>query len=122
VVAVLASTSAAFAGCAANYLAPKYVFETLLSTTGTMALLVYLVIAVSQLRLRRTLLASKALKVRMWMHPFLGLFVVVLIVAAFIVMVCGQDHREEVVSTLGLSALLALTGMVVEWRRRKRYV
>lgn len=120
VVAVLASTSAAFAGCAANYLAPKYVFETLLSTTGTMALLVYLVIAVSQLRLRRTLVASKALKVRMWMHPFLGLFVVVLIVAAFVVMVCGQDHREEVVSTLGMSSLLALTGMVVEWRRRRQ--
>jgi GABA permease len=119
VVAVLASTSAAFAGCAANYLAPKYVFETLLSTTGTMALLVYLVIAVSQLRMRRMLVASNRLRVRMWLHPFLGLFVVALIVLAFLVMVCGQAHRSEVVSTLGLSAMLAMTGMLVEWRRRK---
>ncbi|MEM5440002.1 hypothetical protein [Paraburkholderia diazotrophica] len=56
---------AAFAGCAANNLAPKYVFESWLSTTRTIALLVYLVIALSQLRLRSQLLSSPKLRVRM---------------------------------------------------------
>ncbi|WP_322046595.1 amino acid permease [Paraburkholderia sp. J67] len=120
VVAVIASTSAAFAGCAANYLAPKYVFEALLSTTGTMALLVYLVITVSQLRMRQTLVASNKLKVRMWLHPFLGLLVVFLILVAFVGLLIGEAHRGEVLSTLGLSTALALTGVFVERRRRSR--
>ncbi|MBN3751764.1 amino acid permease [Paraburkholderia sp. Tr-20389] len=110
VFAVLASTLAAFAGVAANYLAPSFVFEALLSTTGSIALLVYLVIAVSQLRLRTRLHTQATLKVRMWLHPFLGLFVVLLIVGALGVMVSGQAHREEVVATLGLSAFLAAVG------------
>lgn len=46
--AVMASSLVAFLACGANYLAPKYVFDALLSTTGAIALLVYLVIAVSK--------------------------------------------------------------------------
>ncbi|BCZ80166.1 putative GABA permease [Paraburkholderia terrae] len=120
VVAVLLSTSAAFAGVAANYLAPKYVFEALLSTTGSMALLVYLVVAVSQIRLRAQLERDGKLKVRMWMHPFLGLFVILLIIGAFAVMVSGHAHRGEVVATLGLSALLACMGLFHQRRMGTR--
>ncbi len=117
VFAVLASTLAAFAGVAANYLAPSYVFEALLSTTGSIALLVYMVIAVSQLRMRARFLAQEKLKVRMWLHPFLGLFVVLLIIGALAVMVSGRTHRGEVVATLGLSALLACIGALQRKRR-----
>jgi len=112
IAAVLASTVVAFGGCAANYLAPKSVFEALLSTTGAIALLVYLVIAVSQLRLHSTLRQTHKLKIRMWLHPFLGLFVVFLIVAAFVMMLLGDAHREEVIATLGFSAALSLAGLV----------
>lgn len=118
VFAVLASTLAAFGGVAANYLAPSYVFEALLSTTGSIALLVYMVIAVSQLRLRARLHAQQKLKVRMWLHPFLGLFVVALIMGAFAVMVSGHAHRGEVVATLGLSAFLAYVGRLHQNRRK----
>ncbi len=118
VAAVLASTVVAFAGCAANYLAPAYVFETLLSTTGAIALMVYLVIAISQLRLRARLEREQRLKVRMWLHPLLGLFVVALIVGAFAVMVSGEAHREEVIATVGFGVVLAALGY---WHQKRAH-
>jgi AAT family amino acid transporter/GABA permease len=116
--AVIASSCVAFLACASNYLAPKYVFDALLATTGAIALLVYLVITVSQLRLHRTLAAEGHLKVKMWLHPFLGMVVVALIAGAFAVMLCSEDHRREVVATLGCSAALAAFGYVRQQRRR----
>jgi GABA permease len=114
--AVAASTLIAFAGCAANYSAPKSVFEALLSTTGAIALLVYLTIALSQLRLHAVLEQTVALKIRMWFHPFLGIAVVGLIVAAFVMMISGDAHRQEVLATIGASALLALVGYIHQRR------
>ncbi len=36
----------------------------------------------------------------MWGHPYLSALAIVLIVAAFVVMVNAPDHRQEVVLTL----------------------
>ncbi|WP_175778812.1 amino acid permease [Burkholderia anthina] len=120
VAAVIGSTLVAFVVVAANYLAPKYVFDTLLSSTGAIALVVYLVIAISQLKLRARLASTSTLKVRMWLHPWLGLLVVALIVGAFVVMVRSADHRQEVVATLASCAALALLGYWHQRRSRAR--
>ncbi|NTY37109.1 amino acid permease [Burkholderia diffusa] len=120
VVAVIGSTLVAFVVVAANYLAPKYVFDTLLSTTGAIALVVYLVIALSQLKLRARLVAESKLKVKMWLHPWLGLLVVALIIGAFVVMVRSEDHRQEVIATIGFSAALAAFGHWQQGRKRIR--
>ncbi|KAF1028732.1 MAG: putative GABA permease [Burkholderia plantarii] len=106
----------AFAGCAANYFAPKYVFDTLLSTTGAIALRVYFIIALSQIRLRAQLLRRGALKVRMWGHPYLSSVVIVLIIGAFGMMLQTPDHRQEVVATLVASVVLAIGGWLVQRR------
>ncbi|MEX3942853.1 hypothetical protein AB4Y44_25450 [Paraburkholderia sp. BR10937] len=110
----------AFLACASNYLAPNYVFDALLAGTGAIALLVYPVVTVSQLRLHRTLAAEGRLKLKMWLHPFPGLVVVALIAGAFGVMLCSEDHRREVVATPGCSAALAAFGYVRQQRRRVR--
>lgn len=57
-VAVLLSTSAAFLTVVVNYYAPAKVFKFLIDSYGAIALLVYLVIAVSQLRWRKILRAE----------------------------------------------------------------
>jgi AAT family amino acid transporter/GABA permease len=118
--AVIGSTLVAFAGCAANYIAPKYVFDTLLSTTGAIALLVYFIIALSQLLLRARLVREGTLKVRMWAHPWLSTLTLFLILAAFVVMVRAPDHRQEVAATLGASVVLALFGVFSQRRRVQR--
>jgi len=115
VYAVLTSTMVAFAGVAANYLAPKYVFDALLSTTGMIGLLLYLVIAVCQVRMRSKLTPAQ-LRVKMWFHPFLALAVIAMIVAACGAMLCSPDHRQEVIATVGCSVALAAVGY---WRQRR---
>jgi len=53
-----------------------------------------------ELRLRARLHTQQKLQVRIWLHPFLGLFLVALILGAFALMVSGHANRGEVVATL----------------------
>lgn len=55
-----------------NYYAPAKVFKFLIDSSGAIALLVYLVIAVSQLRMRKILRAEGSeIRLRMWLYPWL---------------------------------------------------
>jgi GABA permease len=70
-----------------NYFAPEKLFSFLLATSGAVALLVYLVIAVSQLRMRKKLLShGRTLGFKMWLYPGLTWAVIVFIVGALGVM------------------------------------
>ena len=69
-VAVLLSTGAAFLTVVVNYYAPAKVFKFLIDSSGAIALLVYLVIAVSQLRMRKILRAEGSeIRLRIWLYP-----------------------------------------------------
>ncbi|TWI57367.1 gamma-aminobutyrate:proton symporter, AAT family (TC 2.A.3.1.4) [Pseudomonas duriflava] len=106
--AVLASTAIGFVTTIANYIMPEAVFSFLLATSGAVALLVYLVIAVSQLRMRRLLNArGEPIACRMWLYPWLTWLVIVFIVAALVIMLMSEAHRMEVLST-GLLALIVV--------------
>ncbi len=51
-------------------LCPAKVFKFLIDSSGAIALLVYLVIAVSQLRMRKILQAQGGeIRLRMWLYP-----------------------------------------------------
>ena len=53
--AIIASSVIGFLGVIGNYLLPDQIFGYLLASSGAIALFVYLVIALSQLRMRRQL-------------------------------------------------------------------
>ncbi len=75
--AVLLSTGAAFLTVIVNYYAPAKVFKFLIDSSGAIALLVYLVIAISQLRMRKILLAQGGeIKLKMWLYPWLTRLVI----------------------------------------------
>ncbi len=112
-VAVLLSTLAGFVGCLVNYAFPGKVFGFLLSTTGAIALLVYLVIAISQLRMRARLERENAqLKFRMWLFPWLTWAVIVFITCALGVMMFTEEHRAEISATLGLAIVISFLGII----------
>ncbi|MNH09260.1 GABA permease [compost metagenome] len=70
-----------------SYFAPPSLFQFLLASSGAIALLVYLVIAISQLRMRKRLLQQNVqLNFHMWLFPWLTYAVIVFIVAALGVM------------------------------------
>lgn len=113
--AVALTSVAALIALAANYLLPAQVFQFLLATSGALALLMYLVIAVTQLCMRRKLLAmGKTLEVRMWLFPWLTLLTIAFIVAVFAVMAAFPGQRAELLSTLGLTAVLVSIGIYLQ--------
>lgn len=110
--AVIASTLIGMLATVVNYFAPSHVFSFLLATSGSIALLVYLVIAVSQLRMRAKLQKQNAeIAFRMWLYPWLTWAVIVFIVFALGVMFVLPQHRVEVSSTLALAVSIALLGV-----------
>lgn len=72
----------------ASYFSPDAVFPFLVESYGTVALFVYIVIAFSQIRLRRHLerVAPERLKVRMWCFPYLSYFAIIGMLSIFAAM------------------------------------
>ena len=117
--AVMMSTGAAFVAVFANYVAPAAVFEFLLASSGAIALLVYLVIAISQLRMRQKRMAlGETISFKMWLFPGLTYAVIVFIVAILTIMLFQEAHRVEIMATGLLSILVVAAGLLVARRRR----
>ncbi|MEN3264349.1 GABA permease [Pseudonocardia sp.] len=112
-IAVLASTAVGFLTVIANYLVPEAVFTTLLATSGAIALLVYLVIAVSQLRLRAKLEQEGAeMPVRMWAYPWLTWAVVIVIPVMLVYMATREASRFDLAMTALIAVVVVAVGIV----------
>lgn len=111
--AVLGSMVVGFLMVIANYLVPEEVFNVLLATSGTIALLVYLVIAISQLRMRQRMVAAgETPAFKMWLFPGLTWAVIVFICAVVVLMAFRPDHQIEVIGTGVLTLVLLAVGWV----------
>ncbi|WP_313058827.1 GABA permease [Pseudomonas rhodesiae] len=121
--AVMLSTGAAFLAVFANYVAPAAVFEFLLASSGAIALLVYLAIAVSQLRMRqKRTAAGEKIVFKMWLFPGLTYAVMVFIVGTLTIMLFQEAHRVEIIATGILSLLVVAAGLMVSSRRKAQRV
>ena len=111
--AVIASTVLGAAITVWSYFMPAGLFEFLLASSGAIALVVYLAIAVSQLRMRRMLRRQNVeLTFRMWLFPWLTWLVIAFICAALAVMMVSPQHRTEVSTTIGLALAISFIGLV----------
>lgn len=104
--AVFASTIVAYICAIFNFVSPDKLFLFLVNASGAIALLVYLAIAVSQLRLRRKTEREnpEALRMKMWMFPYLTYVVI----AAIIVILISMGFIESMRSQLYLTMLIAV--------------
>ena len=121
--AVIASCAMAVILAVINFfdsLRPKDVLDLLMNTTGMIAMLVYLVIAFSQLRMRRQLEAEgRPIRLRMWLFPWLTYAVIAFIIASLVTMLFIPEYRSLVLST-GIAALLVVVaGLLVHARQRE---
>ena len=115
--AVLASTVVGFITVGLNYIAPDTVFLFLVNTSGAIALFVWLVIATSQLVLRRRMgAAAKDLTLKMWFFPYLTWLAIVSIVALVVGMVILDSTRESLLLSVALAVVVVGVGV---WRYRK---
>lgn len=83
---VIASTLVGYGCVVIAAIWPDSVFQFLINSSGTVFLFVYLMICLSQLKLRRKWVAEGSLKFAMWCHPWLPLLVTASIVAVLVSM------------------------------------
>ena len=122
--AILLSTVVGYVAVAMNYVSPDKIFYFIINSAGAIALFVYGIIALSQLRLRGKLEREEpaGLKLRMWFHPWLGIVAVVAIVAVLASMVfVDADSRAQLgLSVISLVAIVILYLFVAPRARRSR--
>ncbi|SER12936.1 amino acid permease [Microlunatus flavus] len=97
--AILASTVVGFLCVIAAAVSPDTVFLFLLNSSGAVILFVYLLIAISQIVLRRRS-GSEGLTVKMWLFPVLSIVVVVAILAVLVQMGVNEKVRPQLVLSL----------------------
>ncbi|MEV4441231.1 amino acid permease [Streptomyces sp. NPDC049577] len=118
--AVLASAAFGFAAVVLSVIWPDTVFPFLLNTVGATILIVWFLIGLSQLRLRRRRERQgvPGPPVRMWLFPHLTRLALLAIGAVLVVMVIQPESRTQVLCTGGWAAVLVVCGLV-NGRRRK---
>ena len=102
VTSVLVSVAFALVSVLANWLLPERLLGFLLNAVGSSLVVIWIVIAISQLRLRRRLEADGRLTVRMWGFPYLSWLTLGLLVALVALMLTDDAARAQVVATAGL--------------------
>ncbi|GAA1415600.1 amino acid permease [Streptomyces thermospinosisporus] len=111
--AILVSVVFGFVAVFFNYEYPDSVFLFLVNSSGAVALFVWLVICVSQLRMRKIIQreAPEKLIVRMWLYPYLTWASMGLIVFVIGYMLTDTEHNGR--NTMLLSLLVAAVVLVV---------
>ncbi|MGY1642646.1 amino acid permease [Geodermatophilus sp. SYSU D00703] len=114
--AILSSSVIGFLCVVAAYVSPDQVFLFLLNSSGAIILFVYLLISLSQLRMRPTI-PPERLRVKMWFYPVLTLLTAVAIVAILVQMFIRESTRSQI-----LLSLLAWALVLVAYAVRRRAI
>jgi GABA permease len=106
--AVLASTFFAYVCAIFNFVSPDKLFVFLVNASGAIALLVYIVIAVSHLRMRKKLEKEnpEVLKLKMWLFPYLTYVTIAAMVAILIAMAFIDSMRSQFFLTALITILV----------------
>jgi GABA permease len=116
--AILAGTVFGFGAVVVSYVSPKLVFAFLVNSYGTVAIFVYLLIAFSQLRLRRRFEREhpERLTLKMWGFPYLTYVAIAGMVGILAAMALIPDQRAPL--ALGV---VSLVGLMVIYGLRRRF-
>jgi GABA permease len=114
VAAILASTVFGYITVVMSYISPEKVFAFLVDSYGTVAIFVYLLIALSELQLRPRLEseAPERLRVRMWGFPWLTRLAILAMVAIVAAMSVIPDQRAALLfGVISAVTLVAIYGL-----------
>jgi GABA permease len=120
--AILLATVVGYVSVIFAALWPETIFLWLVNSSGAVALFVYLLIAISELRMRARLEREnpEKLKVRMWAYPWLTYLVIVAIVVVIASMAFVDETRDQLWWSLGSLAVVlgaAWLRTMQPWRR-----
>lgn len=116
--AIIAASLFGYGALAANWLSPGTVFSFLVNSSGVTMILLYLLVAAAQLRLRSRFEreAPARLKLKMWFHPYGSLLAMAAMLAVLLFMALQPDLASQFWLSLLVAAGFAV-GFVVRMRR-----
>ena len=123
VYAVFAASSVGLLTVVANYFLPTAaVFNFLLASSGSIAVIVYLCITVTQIRGRTRLERTQpgTLTVKMWAHPFLSIVVAIALLAIIGGMAATSATRQSLFLTLTVTVIAVAAGIIHQRRQSRR--
>jgi GABA permease len=112
--AILAGTSFGYVSVVIYYFFPENVFTWLINASGAIALFAYLLIAVSELVMRRRLEreAPERLQIRMWFYPWLTYLSIAAMVSVLVAMAIIPDQRPLLLASV-ISAVVILVAYLL---------
>ncbi|MBO1902712.1 amino acid permease [Leucobacter weissii] len=113
VMALIASTSGGVIATIVNFAAPgSGIFDFIMNSAGLVALFVYVFIALTQMRLRQKMTPDEVagLKLKMWLHPWLNILLIVAIAGILAVMLSSEAGRTQV-----WTSLIATGALIICW-------
>jgi len=116
--ALLLTVSVASLCIVLDFFSPETAFVFLLNSCGATILIVYLMIAASEIKLRRTLERESGgeLQLKMWLFPYLSIVAALSIVAVLVSMVYLDSTRSQVILSAG-AFVVALVAFQIRRRR-----
>src|SRR5215218_2091278 len=116
--AILAGTSVGYVSVVIYYFAPASVFTWLINASGAVAIFVYLLIAISELVMRRRIEREnpERLRIRMWFYPWLTYLSIGTMVAVLIAMYFISSQRP-----LLIASLISLGVILVAYLLRRQF-
>jgi GABA permease len=116
--AVLASTAVGWISVGLAYIAPDSLFLFLVNSCGVVAIFMYVMIAVSELRVRRQIEHEDParLSLRMWFFPYLTIAVIVAYVIVLAAMAFDADQRVQLAASV-----VSLIVVLISYALRKRF-
>jgi GABA permease len=115
VVAILSSTVVGFLCVIAAAFSPDTIFLFLLNSSGAVILFVYLLIAISQVVLRRQTAPDKLI-VKMWLFPGLSIATIIAILAVLAQMYLQEKVRPQLVMSVLVWAIMIVLYFITRWR------
>jgi GABA permease len=120
VAAILAGTGFGYAAVVMSYVSPDKVFAFLVNSYGTLAIFVYVLIAMSQLKLRRRLEkeAPEKLRFRMWGFPYLTWLAIAAMLGIVAAMAFIPEQRAPLIFGIASVAVMVVAFAVRSARVR----
>jgi L-asparagine transporter-like permease len=117
--AILIGTSFGYLAVIASIVSPEVVFAFLVNASGAIMLIIYMLVALAQIRVRRRLEAQEPgrLTLRMWLFPWLSWLTIASIGTVLVAMAFVPDLASQLYASLACTAVV----VVAYWFLRRRY-
>lgn len=116
---ILVGSLFSYVALAASVLSPERVFAFLVNASGAIMIVIYMLIASAQLRLRARLEreAPERLTIRMWLHPWGSVLAMAAMAAVLVAMAFTPDLAIQLYASL---LVVAIVGVAFLIHRRRR--